>query len=115
MEELLDKLVMEIKQDQRYLEYIEAENQLQNQETVSLLRDYQNKINQYDELRQYNQYIDNQEIKNELKELKKSLSNNQDILNYYEKYHCLNDFLDEITKIVFGGISNDLDLSPYKL
>ena len=31
------------------------------------------------------------------------------------KYHRLNDFLDEITKVVFGGISNELDLSPYQL
>ena len=106
MEEILDKLITEIKLDQRYIDYVEAEKKLHNQEIDSLLHEYQNKLNQYDDLKKYNQYIDNQEIKDEIHE---------DILDYYCKYHRLNDFLDEITKVVFGGISNELDLSPYQL
>ena len=51
----------------------------------------------------YNQYIDNQEIKDEIRDLKKKIASNEDILDYYCKYHRLNDFLDEITKVVFGG------------
>ena len=99
MEEILDKLITEIKLDQRYIDYVEAEK----------------KLNQYDELKKYNQYIDNQEIKDEIRDLKKKIASNEDILDYYCKYHRLNDFLDEITKVVFGGISNELDLSPYQL
>ena len=62
MEEILDKLITEIKLDQRYIDYVEAEKKLHNQEIDSLLHEYQNKLNQYDELKKYNQYIDNQEI-----------------------------------------------------
>ena len=54
-------------------------------------------------------------IKDEIRDLKKKIASNEDILDYYCKYHRLNDFLDEITKVVFGGISNELDLSPYQL
>ena len=106
MEEILDKLITEIKLDQRYIDYVEAEKKLHNQEIDSLLHEYQNKLNQYDE---------NQEIKDEIRDLKKKIASNEDILDYYCKYHRLNDFLDEITKVVFGGISNELDLSPYQL
>lgn len=115
MEEILDKLITEIKLDQRYIDYVEAEKKLHNQEIDSLLHEYQNKLNLYDELKKYNQYIDNQEIKDEIRDLKKKIASNEDILDYYCKYHRLNDFLDEITKVVFGGISNELDLSPYQL
>ena len=96
MEEILDKLITEIKLDQRYIDYVEAEKKLHNQEIDSLLHEYQNKLNQY-------------------RDLKKKIASNEDILDYYCKYHRLNDFLDEITKVVFGGISNELDLSPYQL
>ncbi len=40
---------------------------------------------------------------------------NDQIIGTINIRHCLNDFLEEITKIVFGNISNQLDLSPYKL
>ena len=51
MEEILDKLITEIKLDQRYIDYVEAEKKLHNQEIDSLLHEYQNKLNQYDELK----------------------------------------------------------------
>lgn len=115
MEEILDKLITEIKLDSHYLDYLEAEKKLHSQEIDTLLHAYQNKLNQYEELKKYDKYIDNQSIKDEIRELKKEIANNDDILDYYKKYHRLNDFLDEITKVVFGNISNELDLSPYQL
>lgn len=115
MEERLDRLINEIKLDQRYLDYLEAEKKLHQSDVMQLLKAYQDKINEYDELKKYEQYIDNSLLKEEIKELKRQMSMNDDIVDYYQKYHHLNDFLDEITKIVFGNISNELDLSPYKL
>lgn len=115
MEEILDKLVNEIKLDQRYLDYLEAEEKLHTKDVEKLLQAYQDKLSQYEELKKYEQYIDNTQIKEEIKDLKRQISCNNDIIDYYRKYHCLNDFLEEITKIVFGNISKELDLSPYKL
>lgn len=115
MQEILDKLINEIKKDQRYLDYLEAEKKLHTKNIEELLRDYQNKLVRYEEIRKYEQYIDNTQIKEEIKDLKRQISCNEDIIDYYQKYHRLNDFLEEITKIVFGNISKELDLSPYKL
>ena len=115
MEEILDKLVKEIKLDRRYLEYINAEKKLHTKDIEFMLKEYQDKLNEYEELKKYDQYIDNGQLKEEIKNLKKQISCTNDILDYYQKYHCLNDFLEAITKIVFGNISNQLDLSPYKL
>lgn len=115
MEEILDKLVNEIKLDQRYLDYLEAEKKLSAPDLKALLQAYQDKLGQYEELKKYEQYIDNTQIKEEIKDLKRQISCNHDIIDYYRKYHCLNDFLEEITKIVFSNISKELDLSPYKL
>ena len=47
--------------------------------------------------------------------MKKQISQNSDIIDYYQKYHCLNDFLEEITGVVFKDISEELNLSPYRL
>lgn len=115
MEEIINKLVNEIKLDQRYLDYIEAEKKLYTKDVNALLHEYQAKLSHYEELKQFDQYIDNSQLKEEIKILKKQISDNDDILDYYQKYHRLNDFLEEITKIVFGNISEELDLSPYKL
>lgn len=114
MEEILDRLIEQIKLDQRYLDYIEAEKNLHNDDIESLLQNYQDKLAEYEDLKKYDQYIDNQEIKNEIRILKKEIGENPVIIDYYQKYHSLNDFLEQITKIVFGNISKQLDLSPYE-
>lgn len=113
MEEILDRLIEQIKLDQRYLDYIEAEKKLHD-DIESLLKEYQDKLSEYEDLKKYEQYIDNQEIKNEIRKLKKEIGENPVIIDYYQKYHNLNDFLEQITKIVFGNISKQLDLSPYE-
>ncbi len=115
LNDLLDNLINEIKSDQRYIDYLEAEKKLYNPENKSLLKSYQSKLAEYEKLKKYEQYIDNTDIKKEIKELKKQINQNNDIIDYYQKYHCLNDFLEEITGIVFKDISKELNLSPYRL
>lgn len=115
LNELLDNLVNEIKQDKRYIEYFDAEKKLHEPDVAKLLQEYQNKLNEYEGLKKYEQYIDNEQIKNEIRELKKMISKNNDINYYYQKYHCLNDYLEEITKVIFGNISKELNLSSYRL
>ncbi len=115
MEEILDRLIEQIKLDQRYQDYLEAEKKLDKKENKQLLQEYHQKIEEYNDLKKYESYIDLNQIKDEIKQLKKQISLNKDIVDYYQKYHCLNDFLEEITKIVFGNISTELDLSRYEL
>lgn len=115
LNELLDNLINEIKCDQRYIDYLEAEKKLYLTENETLLKKYRNKLDEYEELKKYEQYIDNTNIKEEIRELKKQISQNNDIIDYYQKYHRLNDFLEEITGVVFKDISEELNLSPYRL
>ena len=71
LNELLDNLIKEIKCDQRYIDYLEAEKKLYIPENKSLLKTYQSKLDEYEELKKYEQYIDNTDIKEEIKKLKK--------------------------------------------
>lgn len=114
LNEMLDKLVNEIKKDSRYLDYLEAEKNLYDPKVKALLDEYQNKLSEYEQIKKYEQYIDNSLIKAEIKEIKKQIASNQDINEYYQKYYCLNEFLEEITNIVFKDISPKLDISLYR-
>ena len=67
MEEILDKLVKEIKLDQRYLEYIDAEKKLHTKDIECMLKEYQEKLNEYEDLKKYDRYIDNNQLKEEIK------------------------------------------------
>ena len=47
--------------------------------------------------------------KEEIKKLKKQISQNSDIIDYYQKYHCLNDFLEVspsaiLTNLLFATV-----------
>ena len=70
--DLFNNLINEIKSDQRYIDYLEAEKKFYNPENKSLLKSYQSKLAEYEKLKKYEQYIDNTDIKKEIKELKKT-------------------------------------------
>lgn len=53
LNELLDNLIKEIKCDQRYIDYLEAEKKLYIPENKSLLKTYQSKLDEYEELKKY--------------------------------------------------------------
>ena len=53
--------------------------------------------------------------KEELKEIKKQMTSNQDIQEYYQSYYEINRLLDHVTQIIFKDISQILDTTGYKL
>ena len=53
LNELLDNLINEIKADQRYIDYLDAEKKLYIPENKSLLKTYQSKLDEYEELKKY--------------------------------------------------------------
>ena len=55
------------------------------------------------------------EEKEELKEIKKQMTSNQDIQEYYQSYYEINRLLDHVTQIIFKDISQILDTTGYKL
>ena len=86
-----------------------------NQETKELLDNYQNLLQELDDLKKFEKYIDLTQKRQELNEVRKRMSQNENIQKYYQSYYKINELLDEVTKIVFKDISDSLDTSGYKL
>ena len=115
MNETVYDLIDAIKEDQRYIQFKEQSLKLLDQETKELLENYQNLLKKLDNLKKYEKYIDLTEKKQELNEIRKRMSQNENIQKYYQSYYKINELLDEVTRIVFKDISNSLDTSGYKL
>ena len=105
MNETIYDLIDAIKEDKRYLQFKEQSLKLLNQETKELL----------DNLKKFEKYIDLTQKRQELNEVRKRMSQNENIQKYYQSYYKINELLDEVTKIVFKDISDSLDTSGYKL
>ena len=108
MNETIYDLIDAIKEDKRYLQFKEQSLKLLNQETKELLDNYQNLLQELDD-------IDLTQKRQELNEVRKRMSQNENIQKYYQSYYKINELLDEVTKIVFKDISDSLDTSGYKL
>lgn len=115
MNETIYDLIDAIKEDKRYLQFKEQSLKLLNQETKELLDNYQNLLQELDDLKKFEKYIDLTQKRQELNEVRKRMSQNENIQKYYQSYYKINELLDEVTKIVFKDISDSLDTSGYKL
>ena len=109
------ELVSLIKETDIYKTYIENNNRLNQEPTYSLLTEYHSKIEEYNNLKKYNQYIDNSKLKNEIKDLKEALSKDENIIEYYNAYYQLNELLDEVTNLVFKDIDSSLIHSHWNI
>ena len=54
----------------------------------------------------FEKYIDLTQKRQELNEVRKRMSQNENIQKYYQSYYKINELLDEVTKIVFKDISD---------
>lgn len=115
MNEVIYQLVDAIKEDQRYLDFIEASKTLKIQTVQDLLSEYQSALSELNDLKQFDAYIDLTEQKEKLKEVKRKIGNNEIIQLYYEKYYAVNELLDHVTKLVFQNISDSLDMTGIQL
>lgn len=115
MNEIINELVDAIKEDQRYIDFINASKTLQEDDVFQLLNDYQTVLNDLQYLKQFDSYIDNSTKKLELREIKQKMANNEIIQNYYQTYYEINDLLNHVTDIVFQNISPSLNTTGFKL
>ena len=115
MNEIMNELIEEIKKDSRYLSFKDKSKLLLKKETNELLERYQETLNEINDLKKYEGYIDLTSKKEELKEIKKQMTSNQDIQEYYQSYYEINRLLDHVTQIIFKDISQILDTTGYKL
>lgn len=115
MDILIEDLVLQIKQDSRYQEFVKQEQDLQTQPLASLLQEYQEMRAQYATISKYKEYIDTSDVEVKIKELKKQISTSKEIQEYYRSYHQINEVLERVTTILFSNISEQLDTSRYTL
>jgi cell fate (sporulation/competence/biofilm development) regulator YlbF (YheA/YmcA/DUF963 family) len=112
MFELLDEIVELIYSDEKYQRFIEKNNNLDN--IQELLNEYADSYEEYIKQKKYSKYIDISSSKDKYINIKKQLNETKEIQEYYKAYHELNDLLDDITKVIFNGIT-DLEIERYTL
>lgn len=115
MEIVIEALISEIKKDTRYLSFLIQEKKMQDATIQTLLKEYQEAINTYQEVKKYALHIDISKQEMKMKQLKQEISQHPVIQEYYEAYHQINRLLEEVTKIIYQDISTDLSTSRYKL
>lgn len=109
----IEELIQSICQNQIYLTYREAKEKLESDEkTLALLSRHQIAQEDYLRVRKYGQ-VD--VLKKELQEIKKEMIENEVIQNYYQAYYALNDLLEEVTKMVFQNISDEIQVETFKM
>lgn len=113
--DLLIELCSEIKRNPCYREFKEAAKLLDKPDNKLLLEEYQRILTKNQELRKYQKYIDIENSRKELKQIRMILNANPDIRVYYQKYHALNDYLSQLTTIIFQGISEDLRINELEI
>ena len=113
MEKIMDQLIEEIKKQPYYLNFKESEKQLDYEK--NLIQRYREVLDEYEQMKKYEDYIDTSNVKEKLKSIKLEMNASLYIKKYYSNLHLLNDQLDEITKLIFSGISDDLNMSPFQL
>lgn len=112
MFDLLDEIKEMICEEEEYQKFLAANQKLEN--VNQLLTDYQQAANQYYTHRKYEKYIDISSYKNKFLELKKKVNETKEVQEYYNAYYEVNDLLDELTEIIFAGIS-EIELERYSL
>ena len=115
MYELIEALVELIKEEDVYKNFVKESSLLENEEIHSMLVDYQFKKDEYTRMKPYAKYQDISTYQKAYLDAKQDISNNDVIKRYYSAYYELNDLLDELTDLVFKGISDEIVNERYSL
>lgn len=111
MYEAIEALIEAIKQESWYLEFIDArEACLNNEELTVELKTMERLLEEKQDLTKYSAYIPLDDINEKIKAQNQVLSRFEDMRNYQNCLHVLNMHLDEISQVVFGGISKNLTI-----
>ena len=113
-EYLTDELVDEICKDELFVEYKKNNKLLQDNDLRMLVLRHQSVFEEYIRLKEYEKYVSIDETKKELLEVKKELTEHPLIQKYYKSYYAINDLLEEVTRVVFHDISDDVKMDRYK-
>lgn len=115
MDTLIEELIAEIKKDTRYLSFLMQEERMQDKKMQELLKEYQDAVRNYQEVKEYENHIDITESLERMREMKNKVAMHPVIKEYYQTYHQINLLLEEVTEIIYKDISEDLVTSRYTL
>lgn len=104
----IDALVAAIKEEDVYHELMAAEEALQEPGVQQLLTSYQDARERQKELAAHAPYIDLTDIDREVDALRAQVESHDAISTYQACYVRMSRMLDDVTELVFQGISDDL-------
>jgi len=108
----IDELIEAIYVDEIFQQYLQSEKKLHDE---LLLSRHQMLQEDYLRVKQYQNYMTSDDLKEQLKEVKKELFEHPQIQSYYQNYYALNDLLEKVTEIIFQGISEELSFHQLTL
>ncbi|WP_346965694.1 YlbF family regulator [Coprobacillus cateniformis] len=111
----IDELIEAICVDEIFQQYLQSEKKLHDEKIVLLLSRHQMLQEDYLRVKQYQNYMTSDDLKEQLKEVKKELFEYPQIQSYYQSYYALNDLLEKVTEIIFQGISDELSFHQLTL
>ena len=103
MEEIINELIDAILKDEKFKAYQQAQEALYDEKTLALLSRQKTMQEDYLRLKNYLDESSLSQMKDELREIKKEVLDNPE----------LNDLLEDVTKTVFQGISEDITLERF--
>lgn len=107
--DLLEQLIESIKQEQCYQDFMKAKRDIDSRQNILLLISrIKEKEQQYQEMMKYKNYISLDDLKEEIRNLKISLYSYNEVIVYNSCLKILNNRLDEISSILFNGVSDEL-------
>lgn len=107
--DLLEQLIESIKQEQCYQDFMKAKRDIDSRQNILLLISrIKEKEQQYQEMMKYKNYISLDDLKEEIRNLKISLYSYNEVIVYNSCLKILNNRLDEISNILFSGVSDEL-------
>ena len=111
MEEIINELIDAILKDEKFKAYQQAQEALYDEKTLALLSRQKTMQEDYLRLKNYLDESSLSQMKDELREIKKEVLDNI----HFAKKCIKNDLLENVTKTVFQGISEDITLERFQL
>ncbi len=111
----IDELLEAIRKEDIFIKYLKANKAMDDIKIKNLLSRHQSLQDDYLRLKKYNQYVSFQDVKNDLLKVKQEMNENNTIQQYYQKYHEFNDLLNQLTRVIFDGISEEIVMDQFTI
>lgn len=112
---LIEDLVVEIKKMPVYQDFKEKSQDLNEPEVKVILEEYQRLKQKKADLKKYDKYLDLTELNQEIIDIRLKMKESKIINDYYQAYYQINEYLNEITSVIFKNISDDIGINEISI